>query len=83
MMTYPVADKHMLRDFMEIIETETGIPVSEQELLLASGTSADPNSPAMLCLPEVVSEQIILSKVKIKLICQLFGYLLTLVITVI
>ena len=53
--TYPVTEQHTMLDLQRIIEQETRIPVSEQDILLASGCCPQPAGPASQCWTEPVS----------------------------
>ncbi|XP_064601386.1 inhibitor of nuclear factor kappa-B kinase subunit alpha-like [Liolophura sinensis] len=49
MMSYPVVEKQTLQELQRILSEETKIPVEEQEILLASGITPDPEKPAAQC----------------------------------
>lgn len=49
LLSYPVKEKHTMADLQLVLETETKVPVSQQELLLATGVSPDPTKPALQC----------------------------------
>ena len=44
-----------VRDVMEVIAKEVKIPIEDQELLLASGSAVDENSPAFQYVTDEVS----------------------------
>ena len=46
-----------VRDVMEVIAKEVKIPIEDQELLLASGSAVDENSPAFQYVTDEVSRQ--------------------------
>lgn len=55
MMSYPVVEKQTLQELQRILSEETKIPVEEQEILLASGITPDPEKPAAQCWSKPVS----------------------------
>lgn len=49
MLTYPLHEQTLMIEIQSMIEKETRIPVEEQDILLASGASPDPNKLAAQC----------------------------------
>lgn len=48
-LTYPLHEQTLMIEIQSMIEKETRIPVEEQDILLASGASPDPNKLAAQC----------------------------------
>ncbi|KAL4239867.1 hypothetical protein ACF0H5_000667 [Mactra antiquata] len=56
LITFPILEQHSLIDLQKRIEEKTQIPVSEQDIILGSGTSPDVNKPAAQCWLEPTEE---------------------------
>ena len=55
LVTYPIMDKHSMHDLQVRIEAETKMPVVEQDLILVTGMTPDPQKLASQCWLEPVS----------------------------
>ncbi|XP_069125101.1 inhibitor of nuclear factor kappa-B kinase subunit alpha-like isoform X2 [Argopecten irradians] len=49
LLSYPLTEEYSMQQLMNIIEQETSIAVKDQDLLLASGASPDPQQSASQC----------------------------------
>ncbi|VDI31817.1 inhibitor of nuclear factor kappa-B kinase subunit alpha [Mytilus galloprovincialis] len=48
-LSYPITEQTLMIEIQQMIEKETRIPIVEQDILLASGASPDPNKIATQC----------------------------------
>lgn len=54
-LSYPITEQTLMIEIQQMIEKETRIPIVEQDILLASGASPDPNKIATQCWNSPVS----------------------------
>lgn len=63
LLSYPLLDNYSLQALQQNIEKETGIKFRDQDILLASGASPDPNLGAQQCWNPPVCSLILLCSI--------------------